>query len=173
MLLKIIGCLLIVVSTSSIGYWYSMDFQKHADELQYLKRIFRMISSEIQYTQAPLSEVFYHVGRRMKSPYQEWFLYLAEEIDCRRSVTFDELWKNSICMHLGGQRFSTHDMEELKELGSQIGLKDTQTQLGVFELYIERLELKIQKMREGLGNKKRLSNCLGVMSGIFIAVILL
>ena len=171
--MKIVGSILIVLSTSAIGHWYSIDFQKRVDELQYLRQMFRMICGEIQYTQTPLSEVFRHVGRRAKDPYQKWFSYLAEEIDHRRNVTFNDIWNISIDMYLGNQGFLRVDITELKEMGTQMGCLDTKTQIGVLNLYTERLELSIQKIREGLAAKRRLSNCLGVMSGIFIAVILL
>lgn len=41
------------------------------------------------------------------------------------------------------------------------------------ELYVERLELEIEKVRESLSAKKRIGNCLGVMGGIFLIVILI
>lgn len=41
------------------------------------------------------------------------------------------------------------------------------------QLYIERLELEIEKMREGIETKRRIGSCLGVMAGIFLVVILL
>ena len=172
MYLKIIGSILIIASTSAIGYWYSTGFQRHLNELQYLRQMLIMIYGEIQYTQEPLGEVFSHLGRRLKSPYMEWFRYMTEAISDRSRVSFSELWQTSVDLHLAGQDLKSKDLEELKDLGTQMGYLDTETQLNVLRLYIEKLEVNIQTVREGLASKKRLSNCLGVMSGIFIAIIL-
>ena len=41
------------------------------------------------------------------------------------------------------------------------------------QLYLNRLDLEIEKLREGLAAKRKIGNCLGVMGGIFLVVVLL
>ena len=41
------------------------------------------------------------------------------------------------------------------------------------QLYLNRLDLEIEKLREGLTAKKRIGGWLGIMSGIFLVVILI
>ena len=41
------------------------------------------------------------------------------------------------------------------------------------QMYLNKVDLEIEKLREGLSSKIRVGGCLGVMSGIFLIVILL
>ena len=60
---------------------------------------------------------------------------------------------------------------QLKELGTYLGKMDSVSESRNLQLYIERLELEIEKARSGLASKKRIGNCLGVMGGLFLIVI--
>lgn len=172
MYLKVLGSVLIIAATSGIGYWYSHEFQKHLNELQYLRQMFIMIYGEIRYTQESFGEVFSHLERQLKEPYAEWFRNMAENIQDRSRTSFSELWSEAIDLCLGISHLKKEDLAELKDLGAQMGYLDADTQLGVLKLYTEKLEIRIQTIRTGLASKKRLCNCLGIMSGIFIAIIL-
>ena len=70
-------------------------------------------------------------------------------------------------------QLKSKDREELKAIGMQMGYLDEQMQLGTIDLYLEQLSFVIEKAREELVMKKRLCNCLGVMGGIFLVIILI
>lgn len=173
MYLKGIGSILIVLATSLIGYGLSLDLQKHLEEQRYLRQIIFMIRGEIRYAKTPLSEVFRHVGKRVKEPYQSWFLALSEELRGRSGNTFLVLWEQTMNTYLVQPSLKREDMEHLSVLGQNLGYLDGEMQIRTIDLYLEHLELAIEKTKDGLTAKKRLYNYLGVMSGIFIAVVLI
>ena len=98
---------------------------------------------------------------------------LAEQIEEKAGATFFELWTESIDRCLIKSQLKNKDKEELKAIGMQMGYLDEQMQLGTIDLYLEQLSFVIQKTREELVMKKRLCNCLGVMGGIFLVIILI
>ena len=116
---------------------------------------------------------FSHIGRRMEGAQGEWLLYLAKQIEEKAGATFFELWTESIDRCLIKSQLKNKDKEELKAIGMQMGYLDEQMQLGTIDLYLEQLSFVIQKTREELVMKKRLCNCLGVMGGIFLVIILI
>ena len=61
----------------------------------------------------------------------------------------------------------------LTEAGSFLGSLEKDTLDRTFALYLERMDRETEKLREGLAAKTRIGGCLGVMSGIFLIVILL
>lgn len=67
---------------------------------------------------------------------------------------------------------STHSIF-LKELGTFLGQSDRDTLDRSLTMYLNRMDLEIEKLREGLATKRKISRCLGVMSGIFLVVVLL
>ena len=170
---KIIGAILIILASGGIGVTKGLELQKYLRELELLKQLFWMLKREIQYTKAPFSEAFSHIGRRMEGAQGEWLLYLAEQIEEKAGATFFELWTESIDRCLIKSQLKNKDKEELKAIGMQMGYLDEQMQLGTIDLYLEQLSFVIQKTREELVMKKRLCNCLGVMGGIFLVIILI
>ena len=91
----------------------------------------------------------------------------------READQFLKIWNRSIDQYLGELHLkSTHTLQ-LKELGNIIGQSDRLTESKNIALYLNRLELEIEKVREGMTAKKRIGNCLGIMSGVFLVVILI
>ena len=170
---RIMGAILIIFASGGIGVTKGIELQKYLRELEQLKQIFWMLKREIQYTKAPFSEAFSHIGRRMEGAQGEWLLYLARHIEEKAGATFFQLWTESIDQCLIKSQLKSKDREELKAIGMQMGYLDEQMQLGTIDLYLEQLSFVIEKAREELVMKKRLCNCLGVMGGIFLVIILI
>ena len=63
---RIMGAILIIFASGGIGVTKGIELQKYLRELEQLKQIFWMLKREIQYTKAPFSEAFSHIGRRME-----------------------------------------------------------------------------------------------------------
>ena len=59
------------------------------------------------------------------------------------------------------------------EPGTFLGSLERTTLDHTLQMYLNRLDLEIEKIREGLAAKMRIGRCLGVMSGIFLIVILI
>lgn len=168
---KIIGSILIIASSTGIGILKGMDMQKYLKELQVLKQLLLMLRSEIKYTKSPLGEAFFHIGKRMEDVFGKWFLLLARELEEKSGRTFADLWNRSIDDALVETKLKEQDLIQLKSLGRNMGYLDEEMQLGTIDLYLEQLNLEIQRTREELETKKKLCNCLGVMGGIFLVII--
>lgn len=173
MYLKVAGSVLIILATTLTGYGLGLEQQRLLEEQRYLRQIVFLIRGEIRYAKTPLAEVFGHVGHRIKEPYQSWFLSLEKELRGRSGSTFQELWEQTMKAHLVCPPLKQEDLEQLCALGQSLGYLDTQMQLHTLDLYLERLELAAEHTKDGLTARKRLYNYLGVMSGIFIAVVLI
>ncbi|MEF9915775.1 MAG: stage III sporulation protein AB [Lachnospiraceae bacterium] len=147
--------------------------QKHMEELQNLKHIILMIRGEIKYTKAPLGEIFGHLSMKCQEPYKKWLHSLKLQLDKRSASSFVSVWNTSIDQNLSLSFLNKKDIGELKMLGNLMGCLDQEMQLATLDLYMEQLDRQLQKVREEIPSKKRLSNYLGVMGGIFIAIILM
>lgn len=170
---KMIGCILIITASTGIGYLKGLDLQKHLMEAQTLRQLFLMLKSEIKYTKAPFGEAFWRIGQRMNGTYAVWLLELSKSLEDRGTARFGELWADSIEEHLTGTHLDNTDLKNLKVMGLHMGYQDEEMQLGAIQLFLEQLELEITKMRESIAVRRRLCNCLGVMGGIFLAVVLI
>lgn len=170
---KFIGCVLIVLASSGMGYFRGMELQQHLSEIEGIRQLFLMLRSEIKYTKAPLGEAFYHIGRRMDGIYKKWLDGLAEKLEEKSGAVFTNVWSESIDTYLKGTCLQKEDLKQLKEVGAHMGYLDEEMQIGAIDLFLEQLEVEIQVMRQNIATQRRLCNCLGVMGGVFLAVVLI
>jgi stage III sporulation protein AB len=98
---------------------------------------------------------------------------LEMEIEERRDARFSSIWRRSIDTYLQELNLKAVHKNQLKELGDYLGQLDPNTSRQTLEAEIVRWEIEVKKVREALATKKRIATCLGVMSGIFLIVILI
>lgn len=169
---KLIGVVLIVASSTGMGYLKGVNLSKNLMEMQEIRRIFLMLRSEVAYTKSPFGEAFYRIAERTYGKYKEWLFFLAESLNQRSGHTFFELWQHALERYFSDTHLDKKNLELLKNMGTNMGYLDREMQVGAIDLYLEQLKLNIRKMQEELPEKRRILNCLGVMGGIFVAVVL-
>lgn len=172
-MLKLVGCALIIGASAFLGFSVSRDLQKHLDEIIYLKQVIIMLKGEIRYSKAPLEEIFQSLSKKIRSPYNDWFASMADELSKKRFVTFYDTWSHQIELHLKKGYLKEQEIEQLKTLGTTMGFLDETMQLASLDLYMEELDYSAHKVKEEITVKKKLYNCLGVLGGIFVSIVLI
>lgn len=173
MLLKISGCLLVIAATTLAGMVRAGSIQEQYRQMKYLQRILYMIESEIRYSHTYLGEIFLNVSRRIEEPYKGWLLSMERKMGQMDSGAFEVIWGQAAEDKLKHCGLPHKELERLIQLGSQLGAMDLNLQLKVLSLYQEQLKLSMEEIQEGMKTKVRLCHCLGVMSGLLVAVLLL
>ena len=64
------------------------------------------------------------------------------------------------------------EKDKLSEIGKRLGNADMEAQIRSLDLYLEELKKSMEEKREGMKTRIRLCHCLGVMSGIFLTILL-
>lgn len=170
---RFIGSLLIITATTGAGLVYGTELTRYLEKLLYIRHIVYMLKGEIEYSNAPLGEVFGRIAVRVKEPYRHWLRVMERQVEDREEDGFAKIWNRSIDRCLKELHLKSIHSIQLKELGTFLGQLDGDTSSKTITLYLNRLELEIEKVREGMAAKKRIGNCLGVMGGIFLVVILI
>ena len=132
-----------------------------------LKRIFLWIRSEMQYSKLPFSEIFWKTENKTSGIFQTWLNTLAKRLEKRDKDTFQELWEISIAECLKETLLSKEEQKELKEIGTGLTCIET------IDVYLEQLEIRIQRAREENASKRKLYQSMGIMGGIFLTILLL
>mgnify|MGYP006071947393 FL=1 len=170
---RLAGSILIIASAAGIGWLYGTELKNYLQKMRYIRYVAGLIKGELEYTGAPLAEVFRETGRRVKKPFFTWLVRMASEIDEREESAFARIWNRGIDRDLRELNLKSEHSILLKELGTFLGQIDQETAGKSMQLYLNRLDLEIEKLREGLAAKRKIGNCLGVMGGIFLVVVLL
>lgn len=172
-MLKLTGAMLIVFATTGMGIAKGRELQMYLKELEQLRQVFLMLKSEIKYTKSPLGEAFFHIGKRIGKEQGTWLLAVSEQMEKKLGITFFSLWTASVDTYLNKTKLKRQDLEQIKALGMNMGYLDEEMQIGTIDLYLEQLEIELRKTREELVTKRKLCNCLGVMGGIFLVIVLI
>ena len=172
-MLRFLGGILIITATTGAGILYGMELQEYLEKLLYIRHIIYMIKGELEYSSAPLSEVFGRISARVREPYRQWLGAMEKQVENREEDAFLKIWMRSVDKYLKELHLKSEHSIQLKELGTYLGQTDGASESRNLQLYLGRLELEIEKVREGMASKKRIGNCLGVMGGIFLVVLLI
>lgn len=173
MLIKIVGALLILGATSLGGIIAADKIRNQYEQMQYLQKIIYRLRSEILYARSYLGEAFRQIGLSSEEPYKGWLFALSEQMERRNGSTFTNIWEGKTREYLADSGLPNRTLDHLIRLGGQLGIADVGMQVKILDLYLEEMELAMEEVHEGMKTKIRLYHCLGVMSGIFVTVLLI
>lgn len=170
---RMIGAILVVASTGATGVLYGIWLKEYLGTLLYLRHVVCLLKGELEYTGAPLQEIFARTAMRVRQPYRGWLKGMARRIDERDGTSFRRIWIQAADEELATLHLKSAHLVQLKELGESLGQTDKASEARNFTLYLERIGYEIEREREQMEAKRRIGSCLGVMGGIFLVIILL
>ncbi len=172
-MMRIAGCMMIVAGTSAYGFWMSRRYAQQLAELEQLRHMIFLLKGQILYANAPLHEAFDAVGRRSSGTLAQLFVRVTERIERQKGEAFSTMWEEEVDQLGETSVLSKADRQNLKSLGEHLGFLDCEMQERNLLLYLEQLDFRIQDMREHRQERCRLYSSLGVMSGMFVAILLI
>lgn len=172
MWIKIIGVLFVTLSCAGLGADAAHKLKKRLRLLETLKHMVIHLKGEILYANAPLAEAFERTGNRNPGKAGDFFREIAAELIRETGESFDGIWKEHAEKFGQGTPLSSKEKEQLISFGEHLGYLDRDMQEKTILLYLEDLEHSITSLREQEPQKCRLFMSLGVMSGLFLAVVL-
>lgn len=174
LILKIFGIMLIIMSSTGIGFALGNNMKQRLEELKELKKLFGMLMGEIKYAGTPLYEAFGIIGRRSRGIYAAFFLQTAKALEALNGKSLPAIWEELKAEEfLKESRLSEKDWDRLLRFGENLGYLDKDMQLGTIELYLENLESELKEGTADYLKNSRLCRCLGVSGGLLITILLL
>lgn len=170
-MIKWLGIGFVILGSTAMGMVMSGDLEKRVRQLKELRKMLVMIQGEIRYANAPLSEAFHHVGRRVPAPFQEFLEHVACQMEEYRGEVFSDIFARNVRIDLAGTALKKEDKEQLLRLGENLGYLDGQMQMNSIELYLHQLNETCEEASQEVRNKSKVYHCLGVMGGLFLAII--
>jgi len=173
-MLKILGAIMVIGASSGIGYYCSKKLKLHLEALLHMKKMIMLLKGEILYMNSTLEEAFAAVALRISDPmYSDFLLDLSEKLKERSSRLFYDIWCEGVELHLSKSDLWKKDRLDIKALGENLGYLDKQMQEKNLDLYLEQLEEEMAQGKEEFLSKSKLYRSLGIMGGIFIAIVLM
>ena len=112
------------------------------------------------------------VSAKIKEPYKSWLEHTARRTAKRTDADFTEIWKGCVEKDLGATGLKKEHREWIRDFGTFLGQGDRETMGRSIELSMKQMDLMIRQQREELAGKRKIGNWLGVMSGLFLIILL-
>ena len=155
--MKLFGAACILCGAAGCGIWFAGRYRQRILELEQLKQMVFLLKGQILYASAPLPEALETVGKRMDGALGTLFLETAASLESQPGEPFPVIWRKAVSVMEGKTALSKSDRQTLER---------------TLLLYLEQVDTELEVLREHRQERCRLYTSLGVMGGLFLAVIL-
>ena len=163
----------LVLASAGLGFLMSQRLSRRLEQLKVLKRMTLFLHGEISCARSPLPDAFWNVAGKLPEPFREFLREVSEDLGRYEGETLGEVFAENVDCHLKDTSLTGEDRERLKELGESLGYLDKAMQLAHLEAYGKELDMAVGELTEGLPVRKKLFRSLGIMGGLFLAILLI
>ena len=169
---KTVGFTLILVSCVGAGFSFAQELTQRLRILEMTLQMTLLLKGEIQYGNASLYDAFTAVAARMTGKYREFLLHICREIEHRKGEPFGVIFRMCAQESFGKSALHEEEKEKLYSLGEHLGYLGVDMQMKQLALFEKELEYSIQNLQKELPARKKIYRSLGILSGIFLVVML-
>lgn len=171
-MLRVCALCILVAASSALGFLLGQRLSKRLNQLKILKRMTLFLHGEISCARSTLPDAFWSVGGKLPEPFREFLREVSEDLSKYAGASLGEVFAENVDRCLKDASLSGDDRDKLKELGDSLGYLDKAMQLANLEAYGRELDVTIEELTEGLPVRKKLFRSLGIMGGLFLAILL-
>ena len=168
--MKWVGFLMILSGCIGIGYSYINEYRGRIDALSNIRNMMHYIQEMITLEKLPLSEAIARTAQRMEESYKDFLEEVARQLDIFSPEELVTIWQTQgrqMKKVLGGK-----DLEEFLHCMDQSGFASAASQGAVIRQYESELSKRVTALTREREEKCKLYRSLGILSGIFICVLL-
>lgn len=132
-----------------------------------------MLKGEISYNLTEMNLIFKELSDRTKGKYKVFFEELYRNTENVYENTISEYWKKAVQKYLAMGPLKVEDIEQIKALGDNIGYLDKEMQLKNIDYLQNYLQRESEELSNTMGDKMKMCRTFGILSGIFITILLM
>lgn len=171
--MKWFGAILVLTACTGFGLAFA-DYQKRRlKAVQMLKKAIVLLRGQILYANAPVAEALRETGSRVEEKTGAFFQAVSDRLEEGDGVSLREIWEEELGKVQENWSLEKTELEDFRQFGGELGYLDLSMQEKTLNLYLERLEMTEHVLQAGLEAKVRLAASLGVLSGIFLVIVLI
>jgi len=173
MVLKLIVGLILLLSSSTIGYLIAQRYSLRVKQLTYFINSLNTLETEIIYYATPLPIAMKKVGDRSHSSISWIFEETWSILSHKEGYGIDEIWRKVIKKYIDCLSLSDEDIEIIIDFAKELGFGNKDTQNKHFEYTKELLMEQRKKANIEREKNGRMFNRLGILLGLAIVIILI
>lgn len=170
--MKIAGIILIIFSGAGIGLSKSRELRERIRLLEKLEQMLLLLKGEIRCTGASLEDAFLDTAQKMSGEYKVYLQDIGKRLHERPGIPFGEIFSECTWKNIPLQKLEREESTAFLSLGDKLGYLDRQMQVAQLTLLEEDLDRRIRLLKEELPGKQKLYGSMGILGGIFLAILL-
>ncbi|ASK63227.1 stage III sporulation protein SpoAB [Virgibacillus phasianinus] len=167
-----IGALLFIGTTTWIGFEISNKLRDRPKHIRQLKNALQILEAEILYSQLPLRDAFDSIAKQLPDPTRTFFQDLAINLDENKTDLFS-VWSQHMEMLNRISAIGKNEKEILNQFGRTLGQHDFNQQQKHIQLAVHHLDRELEEARDNEMKYSKMAKSLGVLSGLFIVLLLI
>ncbi len=168
-MIKIGGIIAIFTVCVAAGLLKSYSLSKRVRELEAFLSALSQISTEIRYFAYPTDVIISKLDS--SAEYKRLKVFGFCKTNLAQTRDFSRAWKDAITQSKPFLSLDKSDIEALNSFGDTFGTTDAEGQMANCERYCELLKQRLESSREDKAKRGRMYSSLGVLSGVFFALI--
>lgn len=172
MMIKLLGCLTILMCSTAAGYLLASGYTRRVRELRIFQHALQSLESEILFTSTPLPQAVQRTAAKLDSPMDRLFGSFGRMLEQRTGHTAGEVWDVAVDQ---ARRFLCLDREDLdivRDFGKNLGSTDKANQEKNFQLVKFQLEVQLAKAEEKRRRNEKMCKNLGFLLGAALVILL-
>lgn len=172
--MKWIGALLFISMTTWFGFYYSKQLYNRPKHIRYVKSSLQILEAEMMYSQLPLEEVFRILSKQAPSPIKAIFMDVYTSMQNNQSnVDFYTMWAKEMSRISDKTALGKNEYEILLQFGKTLGQHDLIQQQKNILLTQTHLQRELEMAQDQATTYGKMAKSLGVLSGIFVVLLLI
>lgn len=171
-MLKIIGCMMILLASTGIGFTYGERFKRRTKQLNEILRCIHQLQNEILYTHTPLPEATLNVSKKSIYPIREIFEEISDLLFGGEVEDVYEAFSSVFRKQKDNLNLRSEDMSVILDLAKTLGESDIEGQLRIFGLTVENLKKQLKISEELMSKNLKMYRYLGFFFGAILVIIL-
>lgn len=170
--MKIAGIILIVFSGAGLGICKSLELSRREKILEQLGKMILLLKNQIRCTGDTIPDALLEVAGKMSGEYRKFLLSTSGAVQKRNGNTFGEIFKDCARELLPLSKVSEEERGCFLSIGERLGYLDREMQVAQLSLLEADMDRCLGSLRRTMKEKKKLYQNMGIMGGIFLAILM-
>lgn|SRR5690625_4637618 len=170
--MKWIGALLLVSTTTWIGFDMGNKLTERTKQIKQLILSLQMIEAEMGYSQLNLQQTFQNVSKKTTYPMNQFYEGLANQL-LGIVTDIQQVWDEELSKLTNISALKNDELEVMRQFGKTIGQHTFYDQQKQITLAIHYLERELDIAMEQRNKYEKMVKSLGVLIGLFLVFLLL
>lgn len=172
-MLKVVGLLAIIAACTLAGQVVAGSYRNRCRHLRQMMTALKMLETQIVYGATALPEAAVGVAKRSQPPVSLFFQRLHLLLVQGGGMPASEAWARALQEIDNTWALTAADTAILRDLGPNLGTSDRQDQSRYLQMAMKQLEGELGRAEELASKNGRLWRWLGLLGGLFLALLLL